>query len=93
MSTTWSIIARAERTGRLGIVVASKFFAVGAHVPHIKAGVGAGQTISYEHISAAMQVSERATSPSRRALLGVEQLSQMQRQPFKATQLHRPLVK
>jgi uncharacterized Ntn-hydrolase superfamily protein len=38
---TWSIIARDEATKRTGIVVASKFFAVGAMVPHIKAGVGA----------------------------------------------------
>jgi uncharacterized Ntn-hydrolase superfamily protein len=38
---TWSIIARDEQTGRIGIIVASKFFAVGAHVPHIKTGVGA----------------------------------------------------
>jgi uncharacterized Ntn-hydrolase superfamily protein len=38
---TWSIIARDERTGRLGIAVATKFFAVGALVPHIASGVGA----------------------------------------------------
>ena len=37
---TWSIIARDERTGLLGIAVATKFFAVGALVPHIAAGVG-----------------------------------------------------
>jgi uncharacterized Ntn-hydrolase superfamily protein len=38
---TWSIIARDEQTGRVGIIVATKFLAVGAHVPHIKTGVGA----------------------------------------------------
>src|SRR5262245_66680744 len=38
---TWSIIAHDEVTKRTGIVVASKFFAVGALEPHIKAGVGA----------------------------------------------------
>ena len=38
---TWSIIARDETTGRIGIVVATRFFAVGALVPHIKTGVGA----------------------------------------------------
>ena len=38
---TWSIIARDEPTGRIGIVVATRFFAVGAMVPHIKTGVGA----------------------------------------------------
>jgi uncharacterized Ntn-hydrolase superfamily protein len=38
---TWSIIARDEQTGRLGIIVATKFFAAGAHVPHIKTHVGA----------------------------------------------------
>jgi uncharacterized Ntn-hydrolase superfamily protein len=38
---TWSIIARDEQTGRIGIVVATRFFAVGALVPHIKTGIGA----------------------------------------------------
>src|SRR6516162_1292610 len=38
---TWSIVAREEGTGRLGIAVATKFFAVGALVPHIASGAGA----------------------------------------------------
>ena len=38
---TWSIIARDEATGRIGIAVATRFFAVGAMVPHIRAGAGA----------------------------------------------------
>jgi uncharacterized Ntn-hydrolase superfamily protein len=38
---TWSIIARDNATGRVGIAVATRFFAVGAMVPHIKTGVGA----------------------------------------------------
>lgn len=38
---TWSIIARDEDTGRVGIIVATRFFAVGARVPTIKTGVGA----------------------------------------------------
>jgi uncharacterized Ntn-hydrolase superfamily protein len=37
---TWSIIARDETTGQIGIAVATKFFAVGARVPHIVAGIG-----------------------------------------------------
>jgi len=37
---TWSIIAKDSRTGQIGIAVATKFFAVGALVPHIAAGVG-----------------------------------------------------
>src|SRR5947209_10311259 len=41
---TWSIIARESSTGRLGIAVATRFFAVGARVPHIAAGVGAVAT-------------------------------------------------
>ena len=41
---TWSIIARDAGTGCLGIAVATKFFAVGARVPHIVAGVGAVAT-------------------------------------------------
>ena len=38
---TWSIIARDDLTGQLGIAVATRFFAVGALVPHISAGIGA----------------------------------------------------
>jgi len=37
---TWSIIARDSVSGQFGIVVATKFFAVGARVPHIAAGIG-----------------------------------------------------
>ena len=37
---TWSIIAKDSCTGQIGIAVATKFFAVGALVPHIAAGVG-----------------------------------------------------
>src|SRR5580693_7717662 len=37
---TWSIIARDNATGQFGIAVATKFFAVGARVPHIAPGVG-----------------------------------------------------
>ena len=38
---TWSIIARDYATGHFGIAVATRFFAVGARVPYIAAGVGA----------------------------------------------------
>jgi uncharacterized Ntn-hydrolase superfamily protein len=38
---TWSIIARDSETGDFGIAVATRFFAVGARVPFIAAGVGA----------------------------------------------------
>ncbi|HEY5126933.1 MAG TPA: DUF1028 domain-containing protein [Bradyrhizobium sp.] len=37
---TWSIIARDPSTGQFGIAVATRFFAVGARVPHIAAGIG-----------------------------------------------------
>ena len=38
---TWSIIARDPDTGQIGIAVATKFFAVGARVPHIAPRIGA----------------------------------------------------
>ncbi len=38
---TWSIIAKDSATGQIGIAVATKFFAAGARVPHVAAGVGA----------------------------------------------------
>src|SRR3974390_1052356 len=37
---TWSIIAKDSASGQIGIAVATKFFAVGALVPHIVAGIG-----------------------------------------------------
>ncbi len=37
---TWSIIARDPTTGQIGIAVATRFFAVGALVPHIAPNVG-----------------------------------------------------
>src|ERR1700750_1881246 len=37
---TWSIIARDSATGQFGIAVATKFFAVGARVPHIAPEIG-----------------------------------------------------
>src|SRR5262252_9217767 len=41
---TWSIIARDGNTGQFGIAVATRFFAVGALVPHIKSRIGAMAT-------------------------------------------------
>jgi uncharacterized Ntn-hydrolase superfamily protein len=38
---TWSIILRERDTGRIAIAVATKFFAVGARVPHVEPGKGA----------------------------------------------------
>jgi uncharacterized Ntn-hydrolase superfamily protein len=38
---TWSIIAKDNATGQIGIAVATKFFAVGARVPHIAPEIGA----------------------------------------------------
>jgi uncharacterized Ntn-hydrolase superfamily protein len=44
---TWSIIAHDAHTGRVGIAVATRFFAVGALVPHIETGVGAIATQAF----------------------------------------------
>jgi uncharacterized Ntn-hydrolase superfamily protein len=41
---TWSIIARDKVTGQFGIAVATRFFAVGARVPHIASNLGAVAT-------------------------------------------------
>jgi uncharacterized Ntn-hydrolase superfamily protein len=38
---TWSIIARDEASGRVGIIVATRFFAAGALVPYMETGAGA----------------------------------------------------
>jgi uncharacterized Ntn-hydrolase superfamily protein len=41
---TWSIIARDGKSGKIGIAVATRFFAVGALVPHVRSGIGAVAT-------------------------------------------------
>src|SRR5215831_3891587 len=38
---TWLIIAKDSATDQIGIAVATRFFAVGALVPHVAAGIGA----------------------------------------------------
>ncbi|MGH8430054.1 MAG: DUF1028 domain-containing protein, partial [Solimonas sp.] len=38
---TWSIIFHERSSGRIAIAVATKFFAVGARVPHIEPQKGA----------------------------------------------------
>ena len=44
---TWSIVARDPDTGYLGIAVATRFFAVGGLVPHIRGGIGAVATQAF----------------------------------------------
>jgi uncharacterized Ntn-hydrolase superfamily protein len=44
---TWSIVARDPQTGHLAVAVASRFFAVGAAVPHIRGRVGAIATQAF----------------------------------------------
>ncbi|WP_454857215.1 DUF1028 domain-containing protein [Rhizobium binxianense] len=44
---TWSIVARDPGTGHLAVAVASRFFAVGGIVPHIRGGIGAVATQAF----------------------------------------------
>jgi uncharacterized Ntn-hydrolase superfamily protein len=44
---TWSIVAREPETGHLAIAVATRFFAVGGVVPHIRGRVGAVATQAF----------------------------------------------
>ncbi|MBB3391327.1 putative Ntn-hydrolase superfamily protein [Rhizobium sp. BK275] len=44
---TWSMVARDPQTGYLGIAVATRFFAVGGLVPHIRGGIGAVATQAF----------------------------------------------
>ena len=44
---TYSIVAHDARSGELGVAVASRFFAVGALVPHVRAGKGAVATQAF----------------------------------------------
>jgi uncharacterized Ntn-hydrolase superfamily protein len=50
-ANTFSIVARDETTGELGVAVASRFFAVGNAVPWAKADVGAVATQSFMNTS------------------------------------------
>lgn len=47
--TTFSIVARCERTGKLGVAVSTAVPAVGAICPHARAGVGAICTQSFNN--------------------------------------------
>jgi len=44
---TYSIVARDPSTGHLGVAVASRFFAVGGLVPHVRGGLGAIATQAF----------------------------------------------
>ncbi|WP_416064919.1 DUF1028 domain-containing protein [Rhizobium sp. ZK1] len=44
---TWSIVARDPKTGYLGSAVATRFFAVGGLVPHVRGGIGAVATQAF----------------------------------------------
>jgi uncharacterized Ntn-hydrolase superfamily protein len=44
---TWSIVAREPETGHLAIAVATRFFAVGSVVPHIRGNIGAVATQAF----------------------------------------------
>lgn len=46
-TSTFSIVAADPSTGQVGVAVQSKYFAVGAIVPWVRAGVGAVATQSY----------------------------------------------
>jgi uncharacterized Ntn-hydrolase superfamily protein len=62
---TYSIVAFDERTGEMGVAVASRFFAVGALVPHIRAGKAAVATQAFINplwgIDAADRLADGAT--------------------------------
>lgn len=49
--STFSIVARDEKSGELGVAVASRFFAVGSVVPWAKAELGAVATQSFANTS------------------------------------------
>lgn len=49
--STFSIVARDAATGDLGVAVASKFLAVGAVVPWLRAGVGAVATQAHANVA------------------------------------------
>jgi uncharacterized Ntn-hydrolase superfamily protein len=55
VSSTYSLVARDPAMGWLGSAVASRYFGVGAVVPHLRAGVGAWNTQHNHHHLLAMR--------------------------------------
>jgi uncharacterized Ntn-hydrolase superfamily protein len=63
---TWSIVAR-DASGAFGVAVASRFFAVGAHCPHARSGVGAlcTQALVNPHYGPrGLELLEKSTAPA-----------------------------
>ena len=66
ISNTFSLVALDPATGLLGSAVASRYFAVGAAVPHLRQGVGAFNTQSCHNHRLALQglaLMETGTDP------------------------------
>lgn len=59
---TYSICAFDDRTGELGVAVASRFFAVGMLVPHIRAGKGAVATQAFVNPLWGIEAADRLAS-------------------------------
>lgn len=71
----FSIVARCEQTGMLGIAVVSSDLAAGAHVPYLKAGAGAIVTQAFFNPLIGLeglQLLEQATDPEEAAALLVQ---------------------
>lgn len=81
---TYSIVARDPSTGELGVAVASRFFAVGALVPHIRGGKCAVATQAFVNplwgIEAADRMAKGETAPDVLADLVSRDGGQAQRQ-------------
>jgi uncharacterized Ntn-hydrolase superfamily protein len=63
---TWSLVAR-DPTGALGVVVASRFFAVGALCPHAASGIGALATqalVNPMYAKGALQAMAQGQAPA-----------------------------
>ncbi len=58
---TYSIVARDPATGQLGIAAASRFFAVGSLVPHIRGGTCAVATQAFVNPLWGLEAAERMT--------------------------------
>ena len=67
---TYSIVARDPETGMLGVAVASRFFAVGAVVPHVRGGKGAVATQAFVNPLWGLEGADRlATGESAEAVI------------------------
>ena len=80
---TWSIVARDSETGALGVAVASRFFAVGALVPHIRPHRAAVATQAFVNPLWGIEAADRMAAGEAAAKVLAENYRLLDRTPLR----------